>query len=72
MTGEQNVQEKEVSKMGVHTHVQLPQHRSGPRLNGKNALIVGVVNTVIGEGIPRGAVGDRDTEKVVGRLAGKG
>ena len=69
MMGEQNVQEKKVSKVGVHVHVQLPQHRSGARLSGKNTLIVGVV---IGEGIPRGAVDNRNTEKVAGRLVEKG
>jgi len=31
--------------------------------------MVGVANTVIGEGIPRGAVDDRNAGKVVGRLA---
>ena len=58
--------------MEVHIHVQLPQHRSGARLNDKNGLIVGVVNTVMGEGIPHGAVGDGNTGNVAGRLVGKG
>jgi len=72
MTDEQSVREKEVSKMEVHIHVQLPQHRSGARLNGKNALIVGVVNTVMGEDVPHGAVDDGNTGNVAERLVGKG
>ena len=49
----------------MHIHVQLPQHRPGARLNGRNTLMVGVV---IKEDIPHDGVDDRNTGKVVGRL----
>ena len=53
--------------MGVHIHVQLPQHHSGARLNGKNTTMLGVVGGVMGEDIPHGAVDDGNTGDVAGR-----
>ena len=55
-----SVWEKEVWK--VHIHVQLPQHRPGARLNGRNALMVGVVIREEHDGID-----DGNTGKVVGK-----
>ena len=67
-----------VSKVEVYgdIHVQLSQHRSGARLNGGNALMVGgentvvvdVVDNVMGDDILHDAVDDRN----IGNVAGKG
>ena len=51
--------------------MQLPQHRSSARLNGRNALMLGVADAVMGDGIPRDAVDGKNTGKAVERLVGK-
>ena len=66
-----------VSKVEVYgdIHVQLSQHRSDARLNGRNSLMVGgentvivdVVDSVIGEDILHDAVDDRNIGNVVGK-----
>ena len=71
MVGEESVREK-VSEMKVHRDiwVQLFQHRQGTRLNGRNTLTPGVVDTAMREDILHDVVEGRSSGKVIGRVVG--